>query len=123
MSLSGASVVVIDHRPESFIRLTEDFSGFTVEGDATELSVLRNAKIESANALVAVTGNDNVNISVVQIAGKMFGVSNAIARIKDEEKENYFGSLDLKVVSPVSLLSTLLLQVLADSAAGKGGGK
>jgi trk system potassium uptake protein TrkA len=93
--------------------LTQDFSGFTIEGEAAELSVLKQAKIGLANALVAVTGNDNVNIAAVQIAKELFGVPNTIARIKDEEL--FYGSRGIQVVSPVSLLSTLLIQVLSNS--------
>jgi trk system potassium uptake protein TrkA len=113
LSRMGASVVVIDRDNENFFRLTQDFSGFTIEGEAAELSVLKQAKIGLANALVAVTGNDNVNIAAVQIAKELFGVPNTIARIKDEEL--FYGSRGIQVVSPVSLLSTLLIQVLSNS--------
>lgn len=114
MSKAGDSVVIIDRDKNSFIRLSQDFSGFTIEGEAMELSMLKQAKVEAADALVAVTGNDNINLSVVQIADKLFGVSHTIARVKDEEKENYFSGCGIHVVSPVSLLSTLLTRIVSN---------
>jgi trk system potassium uptake protein TrkA len=64
LSREGHSVVVIDVKASSFNELTAEFSGFVIEGDATEFAVLKEAKIDRADVLIAATENDNVNLMV-----------------------------------------------------------
>jgi voltage-gated potassium channel Kch len=45
LSRAGNSVVVIDRNEATFNDLSFDFSGFRVEGDATQMVVLKEAKL------------------------------------------------------------------------------
>lgn len=74
LSSRGKVVVVLDNNKLSFRKLSPDYSGFTVEADATDVDALKHAGIEKADLLVAATNDDNTNIRIAQIATKLFQV-------------------------------------------------
>ena len=49
-------------------------------GDAARLEILENAGIAHSDALVSVTGSDETNLIVCQLAKKKFGVPKAVAK-------------------------------------------
>ena len=73
LSRNGNSVVIIDIDESSFCQLSPEFSGFRVEGDATQVAVLHGAKIKQADVLIATTHEDNANMMIGQVAKKVFG--------------------------------------------------
>ncbi|HOZ49752.1 MAG TPA: TrkA family potassium uptake protein [Candidatus Hydrogenedentes bacterium] len=98
LSLQGHDVVVVDINKEAFGHLSHGFSGFLVEGDATELSVLKQAKIEQANLVIASTRRDNVNLMVAQVAKTILGVPRVIARVFNPEREETYQKLGVETV-------------------------
>jgi trk system potassium uptake protein len=112
LSREGHSVVVIDAKAPAFNELTAEFSGFVVEGDATEFAVLKEAKIHRADVFIAATENDNVNLMVAQIAKKIFQVEKVIARLWDSRREAYCRHLELEVVFPTTVVGSMLLELM-----------
>ncbi len=88
LSHLGSSVVVIDRDEAAFDELSSGFSGFRVIGDAAELEVLRQAKIDKADCLLAATPHDNLNLMVAQAARTVFGVPKVLARLFDPLPRN-----------------------------------
>lgn len=84
-SKTGSSVVVIDPNPGSFSSLSSDFSGFTVEGDASEFAVLKQAKLDKADLFIAATEKDAINIFAARVAKQHFLVPEVVARVYDPE--------------------------------------
>jgi trk system potassium uptake protein TrkA len=114
LSQDGHSVVVVDVDESSFASLTAGFSGFRLEGDATELAVLRQAKTDKADRLIAVTPHDNVNLAVAQIGKTIFQVPRVVARVSDPQREAIFRDLGIHTVCPLSLAASQLLGRFAD---------
>jgi trk system potassium uptake protein len=102
-SVLGDSIVIIDSKEAAFKQLSSDFSGFMIEGDATEVSVLHKAKIEKADILLAATNNDNVNLMVSQIAKQVFNIPIVVARVKNPVREVIFHNLNVSTISPTLL--------------------
>ncbi len=119
LSRRGESVTVIDRRPEAFANLDSEFSGFRVEGDATELAVLRQAKADRAAVVIAATREDNVNLMIVQIALKVFGVKRSLARVFDPRREEAYRELGVETVCPTRVAADLFLAAL-DRPSGAG---
>ena len=71
-----------------------------IQGDATDISVLKDAGIEKANALVAVTEDDKTNLMVSEIA-KSMETERIIARVNTPENEQLFIKLGITSVVPV----------------------
>jgi trk system potassium uptake protein TrkA len=122
LSAEGHSVVVIDVDDRSFSALGVEFGGFRMEGDAAELAVLRQAKADKADCLLAVTGSDNINLAASQVGKRLFHIPNVVARVSNHDRENVFRDLGVRTVSPMTLaLESLLSQVRAGEAEEQSG--
>lgn len=97
------SVVVVDVDETAFRALSADFGGFQQVGDAAELSVLRQADIHRADALLAVTGEDTLNLMVAQVARTVFQVDKVLARVFDPAREAIYQTFNIATISPTSL--------------------
>lgn len=112
LSDDNHDVVVIDSDAENFSQLGSGFNGLTVGGVPLDEDVLKSAGIEKADALVAVTPDDNMNVTVSQIAKKIFKVPKVITRIYDPEREIIFQELGLTTMCPASLVVCQVKSIL-----------
>ncbi len=81
---SGYELLLIDKDPSLLQKTSNYLDLLTISGNAKNLDVLRDAKIETCDYLVAVTDNDEKNILICSLAKKL-GCPNVIARIRDPE--------------------------------------
>ena len=112
LSQQGHEVVVIDKNPSAFSGLTEGFSGFTMTGNAAEMNVLEAAKLNRSQVAIAVTGKDNLNIMVSQLAKNVFQVPIVLTRILDPAREEIYQQLGLNTISTTKIAATAFLQNL-----------
>ncbi|MDD2998549.1 MAG: TrkA family potassium uptake protein [Candidatus Riflebacteria bacterium] len=112
LSLSGNSVVVIDNNELAFSELSSEFSGFRLTGDATQIAVLKEARLNRADALIATTHEDNVNLMVAQVARKIFNVPKVLARVFDPKRKELFTHLELETICPTSVAAELFLKAV-----------
>lgn len=117
LSSLGSSVVVVDRDEAAFDNLSTEFSGFRITGDAAELAVLRRAKIEKADCLLAITPSDNVNLMVTQVAQTVFQVPKVIARVFDPSREEVYRQFGIETISPTKLSAEAFLNALQPEAA------
>ena len=75
-------VTVVDQNSLSLAQLADRLDVRTVTGNAVLPSVLKNAGIEDAEMLVAVTQSDQTNLVACKIARRMFNVPTRIARLR-----------------------------------------
>jgi trk system potassium uptake protein len=97
----GLSVAVVDKEPRAFRRLHEGFQGRTVMGVGFDRDRLREAGIEEAGAIAAVTNGDNSNILVARVARENFGVENVVARIYDPKRAVIYERLGIPTIATV----------------------
>jgi trk system potassium uptake protein len=119
LSCEGNAVVVIDKEEATFHDLSPDFSGFQLDGDATHMTVLKAAKMEKADVLIATTREDNVNLMVAQIAQKVFKVPKVLTRVFDPRRKNVFERLGIETICPTSLAADMFLRAVAHGVAEK----
>lgn len=112
LSSIGHDVVVIDLQEPTFKALTSGFSGFRLVGNAAEFEVLQRAKIAKADTLLAVTGEDNLNLMVAQVARIIFKVKTVMARVIDPARESVYRNLGVVIVSPTPLVAQTFLKQL-----------
>jgi trk system potassium uptake protein TrkA len=108
MANEGYDVAVVDTDPHSFRRLPDDFRGRTVLGTGIDEDVLRRAGIAQARTFIAASENDNTNIMAAQIAQKVFGVPDVVARVYEVERARAFAQLGLKIVCPTATVVSLI---------------
>lgn len=119
LSTGGHDVSVIDWNPGAFNRLSEDFSGQTVVGNAVDQDVLRTARIESADAFVAATSGDNRNIMAGQIVQHVFAVPKVISRIKDPSRAEIYSQLGIEVDCRTTEGTQVILDLLQELSIGE----
>ena len=89
-------VTLIEQRPYRYERLEEEFEHQVLLGDATELHVLERAGIERPPDLVlAVTGDDEDNVIICQLATEGYRVPKVIARVNDPRNQEHFDLLGI----------------------------
>src|SRR3712207_3097462 len=80
----GHEVTLIEQRMDRYEQLEEEFEHQVMRGDATELFVLERAGIRRPPDIVlAVTGDDEDNIVICQLAREKYAVPQVIARVND----------------------------------------
>lgn len=105
LSAAGHRVIVIDRYEASFDKLSVDFSGFKLVGDAVELHILEEAETDAAHYFLATTTEDNTNLMVAQIAKDIFNVPKVVARVYDPAREVIYRELGIETISPTKLSS------------------
>jgi trk/ktr system potassium uptake protein len=106
----GHEVTIIEGRRERFLQLEEEFEHAAIVGDATELFVLERAGIaRPPDLVVAVTGDDEDNMVICQVARERYGAEKVIARVNDPRNQAHF---DLLGISPtVSATQTIMAMI------------
>jgi trk system potassium uptake protein len=109
LSQGRQRVMVIDTDADALGRLSLEYSGFQLEGDASELAVLTEANVAEADVLIVTTHRQNTNLLVGQIAKKLLGVPRVIARVSDIRREDIYRELGIDTVCAVSMLGDAIL--------------
>jgi len=112
LSVNGYDVVVVDKQKSAFTRLGSDFNGVTVLGTGIDEDVLKEAGIEQADALMALTSMDNVNIMVAQIAKDLYKVPKVMTRIYEPDREYVYRDFGLDTINPSGICITQIKNAL-----------
>jgi trk system potassium uptake protein TrkA len=92
----GHELTLVEQRRERYEHLEAEFGDSVLQGDATEINVLERAGIARPPDLVlAVTGDDEDNLVIAQIAKEGYGVPKAIARVNDPRNQQHFDLLGI----------------------------
>ena len=91
----GHKVCIIERSRSECLKIAEDFDVDVICGDGTELSVLKDAGIDSAEIIVAVTGADEENLVICQTARLSFPSMKTIARINNPKNIDMFEKLGI----------------------------
>ena len=92
----GHEVTLIEQRPYRFEQLQEEFEHQVLLGDATELHVLELAGIARPPELVlGVTGDDEDNLIICQLAREGYRVPKVVARVNDPRNQEHFDLLGI----------------------------
>ncbi|MBS3782156.1 MAG: TrkA family potassium uptake protein [Candidatus Thermoplasmatota archaeon] len=92
----GHDVVLMERDERLAEQLSKEFDALIIEGDGTDLDYLKDAGLNKADVLVAVTGDDKSNLIACQLAKKIFKVPKVIGRVNKPKNEGVFSSLDIE---------------------------
>ncbi|MBF8148479.1 Trk system potassium transporter TrkA [Winogradskyella sp. F6397] len=84
LSYESQEITLIDTKKDSLGYAGEHLDIRTIKGDATSISILRDARIETAALFIAVTSSETTNITACVLA-KQLGAKRTIARISNTE--------------------------------------
>lgn len=106
----GHEVTLIESSGSRWERLEEEFEHLVLRGDATELATLERAGIRRPPDLVlAVTGDDEDNLVICQLAQAKYGVGKVVARVNDPRNQPHF---DLLGIAPTVCATSSILALV-----------
>jgi trk system potassium uptake protein len=102
-------VTLIECSREHYLGLEEEFEHAVQYGDATELWILERSGIQRADLVIAVTGDDEDNMLVCQVAKEKYLVDRIIARVNNPRNHAHFKLLGIQpAVSATDLILRLI---------------
>ncbi len=121
LSYESQDITLIDTNKESLIYADNHLDIRVLRGDATSISMLREAHVDKSDLVIGVTSSETTNITLCMLA-KQMGSKKTIARISNTEFLDYretinFSDLGIdELISPEELAASEIQQLLNQSA-------
>ncbi|MBI4176039.1 MAG: NAD-binding protein [Candidatus Aenigmarchaeota archaeon] len=120
------SVVVIEKDEARAENIGGSLNALVLNGDASSSKILKDAGVDSCDALICMTDNDTTNLKICE-AAKALGVKSLVSRINNPNSLRDFEELNIPTVnateSAVNAFKAMIdrrqKQVVAEVAAGK----
>ena len=91
------SVAVVDKDTTVCEEITRHLDILVINGDGCSPGVLKEAGIERADVVAAVTGDDEDNLIICQLAKERFEIGRTVGRVNDPKNENIFSQLSVDI--------------------------
>ena len=105
----GHEVTLLENDRDRFATVEQELEHNVAYGDASELWVLERAGISRADMVIAVTGDDEDNVLICQVAKEKYLCDRTIARVNNPRNKQWFELLGVKpVVSATDLILRLI---------------
>jgi trk system potassium uptake protein TrkA len=107
----GHKITIVNRDREEGIHLARQLKATIVYGDGSDPDILEEAGAYSAEAILAVTPNDQDNLVICQLADRRFRISRTLAMVNDPDNEEVFKKLGISVAfSTTRILASLIEQ-------------
>lgn len=106
----GFEVVIINRDYEESVRLARQLSVLVIHGDASDVTVLEDAGAVGADAVLAITPNDQDNLIICQLASRIFEVPRCVALANDPDNAELFEKLGVVAFSTTHIVASLIEQ-------------
>lgn len=111
----GYEVLLIEKNSNKCDIYMEQFGAAIMQGDAAEAHRLQEAGAARADVVIAVTGDDEDNLVICQVAKERFAVQRTIARVNNPKNEELFRKLGIDAtVSNTNVIMNLIEQQIPD---------
>jgi trk system potassium uptake protein TrkA len=105
----GHEITLIENDRNRYLTVEQELEHNVQYGDASELWVLERAGISRADMVIAVTGDDEDNMLICQVAREKYLVEQIIARVNNPRNREHFELLNIKpYVSATDLILRLI---------------
>ena len=105
----GHEVTLIENDRDRYQAVEQELEHNIQYGDASELWVLERAGISRADLVIAVTGDDEDNMLICQVAKEKYMVEQIIARVNNPRNKQWF---ELLGIGPVVSATDLILRLI-----------
>ncbi len=110
-------VTLVEQDRRAYLRIEQELEHAVQYGDGTELWVLERAGIQRADLVVAVTGDDEDNILICQVAKEKYLCERIIARCNNPRNLQHFKLLGIQ---PAVSATDLILNLIEHEVPGHG---
>ena len=105
----GHEVLLLEKGLTRFQALNDELGQAVVRGDACEARTMEEVGANRADVVIAVTGEDEDNLVICQVAKKRFKVGRTIARVNNPKHSEIFQKLGIDItVSPTRSILSLI---------------
>lgn len=105
----GHETLLMEKEAKRYQTLSEELGASVYEGDACEAATMEQVGCGRADIVIAVTGDDEDNLVICQMAKRRFKVNRTIARINNPRYNALFLKLGIDItVSPTSTILHLI---------------
>jgi trk system potassium uptake protein TrkA len=123
----GHNVVIVEKDEKRAHELAAELDVLVIHGSGAELDVLKDAGIEKADVLIALTEADEVNLMACELAKKL-GVPKVVARVNDDEHARMFEEMGVDIAISLASAAVMLFEKAVTGTGvygllGIGGGK
>jgi trk system potassium uptake protein TrkA len=107
----GHEVLLMEKDRRRHAMLTEELGEVAMQGDGCEIRIMAEAGFARADVIVAVTGDDEDNLVICQMAKKRFQAPRTVARVNNPTNLGLFQKLGIDTtVSSTQIIFNLLEQ-------------
>jgi len=107
----GHEVLLIEKSKRTADELAEQLGEVVLYGDGCEIRTMNEAGMERADVVTAVTGEDEDNLVICQMAKRKFGVPRTIARVNNPKNEELFQRLGIdQTISATRVIFNMIEQ-------------
>lgn len=105
----GQEVLLLEKGASRYQALNEELGPAVVRGDACEARTMEEVGANRADVIIAVTGDDEDNLVICQMAKKRYKVGRTIARLNNPKNADIFQKLGIDLtVSPTKAILSLI---------------
>ncbi|HOP10599.1 MAG TPA: NAD-binding protein [Oscillospiraceae bacterium] len=112
----GHKVKMIELRPEICTKVANDLHRSVICGDGSKIEEQTAAETDKADAFIAVTGKDEINLISCQLAKIRFGVKKTVSRVNNPKNLQVVQKLGVDIaVSSTGYIANLIERQLDDA--------
>ncbi|NNK87866.1 MAG: Trk system potassium transporter TrkA [Flavobacteriaceae bacterium] len=121
LSYESQEITLIDTKRDNLTYAANHLDIKVIKGDATSISILKEARVKQADLVIGVTSSETTNVTICVLA-KQLGAAKTIARISNTEFIDYKDEIGFtkfgidELISPESL-AVAEIELLLDQAA------
>ncbi|MFA4842630.1 MAG: NAD-binding protein [Candidatus Omnitrophota bacterium] len=97
LAASKHTVSIVEKDKAVCEEIAREIEVLVINGDGCDPRILEEAGIERADVLAAVTGDDEDNLIICQLAKEKFGVQRTVGRVNNPDNEHTFSELGIDV--------------------------
>ncbi len=103
------AVSIVDKDKQICEEIAKEIEALVINGDGCDPHILEEAGIARADVVAAVTGDDEDNLIVCQLAKELFKVNRAVGRVNNPENEHTFSELGVDVpIDSTKIISKII---------------
>jgi trk system potassium uptake protein len=112
LAAEGWDVTCLDEKDEALNRLGSGWRGRFIVGHGMDIDVLREAGVETADAVVVATDGDNTNIVIGQVVQKKYGVGCVVVRLLDPRRADFYAKRGMRTVCPTQTAVSVITEAV-----------
>jgi len=104
------TVALIEKDRDVCEEISKELDCLIINGDGCDPTFLQEAGVERADCIAAVTGEDEDNLIICQIAKERFGVKRAVGRVNDPKNNRLFSDLGVDVPIDATVIISKIIE-------------